>query len=235
MVREGEDAVETSLYESPLDSFEPFADLCREDLRPIELYARVTDVQKGGWLFMEGEPRRYVYCLAAGRIKISRLSRTGKEFILELIEPGEIFGESSLFEDGPQDSFGVAFEDSRVVTLPSAEVVKLMERQPDLLLRFTKLVGLRKKRIEGRLVNLAFQKVRGRVASLLLQLCHDYGVRGSDGISLQISLRQQEMTNLIGASREIVSHTLSDFRREGLIHSDDRKLIVRQMQPLEQI
>ena len=110
-----------------------------------------------------------------------------------------------------------------------------MQKQPDFLLELAKLVDLRKNRMEKRLATLALKKVRGRVASLLLQLCHDYGVRRSDGISLQIRLSHQEMANLIGVSRETVSNALSDFRRAGLINSDGRRLIVRQTLPLEQI
>ena len=154
---------------------------------------------------------------------------------MELIEPGEIFGEGSLFAEGPHDSFAIAFEDSEVVTLPSSVVGKLMQKKPEFLLELAKLVDLRKNRMERRLANIALKKVRGRVASLLLQLCHDYGVRGSDGISLQIRLGHQEMANLIGVSREIVSHTLSDFRRRGLINSRRGRLIVHQTLPLEQI
>jgi len=226
--------VGANLCESQLESVDALGGLDTEDLRSLEFHAQVVDVRKGDWLFMKGDPRSYVYCLVDGRIKISRLSPTGKEFILALIEPGEIFGESSLFMDGPHDSFGVASRDSRVVTIPSSELAKLMEKRSDLPLQLAKLVEHRRQRIERRLVTLAFHKVRGRVASLLLQLCQDYGVREIDGISLGIELRHQEMANLIGVSREIVSHTLSDFRREGLIDSDGRKLIVRQ-RLLEQI
>lgn len=226
---------EANLCESQLDSVEAFAGLDTEDIRSLELHMRVVDLPKGDWLFMEGDPRSDVYCLIDGRVKISRLSRTGKEFILALIEPGEIFGESSLFVDGPHDSFGVASQDSRVLAIPSSELAKLMEKHSGLPLRLAKLVERRRQKIERRLVATAFHKVRGRLASLLLQLCQDYGVRGIDGISLRIDLRHQEMANLIGVSREIVSHTLSDFRREGLIDSDGRTLIVRQTLLLEQI
>lgn len=224
-----------NIRESPLEGVEPFAELDIEELEQMDSVARVIDVPRNDWLYMEGDQRRHVYCLVSGRIKISRMSPTGKEFILELIEPGEIFGESCLFEDEPHDSFGIAFENSSVVTLPCADVMDLIERKPRVLLQLAKVVDIRKKRMESRLVILAFQKVRGRVASLLLQLCRDYGVRRADGVNLQIRLRHQEMANLIGVSREIVSHTLSDFRREGLIESNGRHLIVPQMQSLEHI
>lgn len=233
--REGANVVRSNLSESRLEGVEAFDDVAPEDLRTLELCARVVELPKGEPLFVEGDPRRDVYALVAGRIKVSRLSRRGKEFILELIEPGEVFGESSLFEDGPHDAFGVAFEDSRVISIPARELEAFMKTRLDLPLRLAKLVELRRKRMEMRLVALAFQNVRGRMASLLLQLCHDYGVRAGDGIRLGIELRHQEMANLIGVSREIVSHTLSDFRRKGLIDSEGRRLIVPQMLPLEEL
>lgn len=224
---------EAKLGEWKLADIEAFAGLEVVELRALELSTRVVDLPKGQWLFMEGDARRDVYCLVAGRIKISRLSRAGKEFILELVEPGEIFGESSLFEDGTHDADGIAFEDSRVVTLPSRELAKLMMKHADLPLRLARLLERRRKRMERRLVALALQKVRGRVASLLLQLCQDYGVPGIEGVSLGIDLRHQEIANLIGASREIVTHTLSDFRREGVIGSDGRTIVVRRPVALE--
>lgn len=169
-MREGANLLEENLG-SRLDGIETFGGVAREDLRWFELHARVMKIPKGRWLFMEGDPRSEVYCLVDGRIKISRLSRSGKEVVQELVEPGELFGESSLFEDGPHDSFGAAFEDSRVATLPARELANLMKKRSDFAFQFAMLIELRRKKMERRLVAFTVQKVRGRIASLLLQGC----------------------------------------------------------------
>lgn len=229
--------MQTSLPRSDLAELEAFVGLAPSDVRvrELELSRRDFDVSRGRFLFMEGEPRRYVYYLVEGRIKLSRISRSGRECILELVEPGEIFGESSLLDPGTHECDGVAFDDSRVVALPSRELRQLMTRGPELPLRVAQLVDRRRRRVARRLASLALQDTRGRLASLLVQLCRDYGVPGNEGIRLGIELRHRELASLIGASREIVCNTLSDFRREGLVGSSGRSLVVRRALMLERI
>lgn len=229
VLRRRRNLLEATLRESA------FCDWTLDEVRSVDAHARLLALSKNEWLFMEGDPRRHVYYLSSGRIKISRLSTEGKEFILDLIERGEVFGEGGLLEDGPQDSFGLALEDSAVIAISIARFMEILERRPELMLELAKLVSQRKKRMETRLASIALKRVRGRVATLLLQLSQDYGVRNHRGIALEIRLRQQEMGSLIGASREIVSQTLADFRRRGLIHSDGRRITILEAQTLEEI
>ncbi len=227
--------MQTIPEESHLEEVELFADLDSKDLQAFEPYTRVSNLSKDAWVYMEGDPRSHVYYLSSGRIKIFRLTHDGKEFILEFVEPGEIFGETSILEEGPEDSYGIAAEDSTVLVIPAARFAHFLTERPDFMLKLARLVSHRKKRMETRLVMLAFHTVRARLARLLLQLAEAYGVRRPRGIQLQIRLSRQEMGGLIGASREIVSHTISDYRREGLIEVDGRSLIILRTEALEQL
>ncbi len=214
---------------------ELFGDLSEAELRELEQSTRLVMLRRGEALYLEGDPRSSLHQLGSGRIKLSRISVDGKEFILDLVAPGEIFGEMTLLDDEPRDTMAVALEDSQVLAIPVAKLEALLQRRPELAWKVAKLIGRHRKRFESRVASLLFKKVQSRLAGLLLELGEEYGTRDSRGMLLQIQLNQQELGNLIGASREIVNQTLSDFRRRGFIGQEGRQLIIRHHQPLQQL
>ncbi len=218
-----------------LKRFDLFQGMSEEELKELDQISRMVVAKKGQPLYLPGDPGTSVFLLKSGRIKISRLSRDGKEFILDIVEPGEIFGEMSIVDGGPQDTTGETLEDSTLCVIPRVEFEGLLRRKPDLAFKVTKLIGLRRKEIESRLEDLVFKDVPGRLATLLLQLARDYGIPDSRGILLRIKLSQREIANLIGASREMVNHTLTDFRRRGFIGFEGRRLIILRREALEQL
>jgi len=209
--------------------------MSREELQELDRITHMVTVKRGQPLYLPGDPGTSVFLLKFGRIKVSRLSQEGKEFILDFIEPGQIFGEMSLVEGGPQETIAEALEDSLLCIIRGSDFEALLRTKPELAMRVTKLIGLRRKRIESRLEDLVFKDVPGRMATLLLQLAQDYGIPDSRGILLGIKLSQREMANLIGASREMVNHTLSEFRRKMLIAFEGRRIILRNPSALAQV
>ncbi len=119
--------------------------------------------------------------------------------------------------------------------IPCTRFETLIRSKPELALRLAQLIALRRGKIESGLEVLVFHKVPGRLANLLLELGRAYGVPDSRSTLLHIRLSQQEIGNPIGASREIVSSTLSDFRRQGLVDHAGGRLIIRRPQPLAQL
>ena len=218
-----------------LAASELFSDLSEAELRELEQSTRLIMLRRGELLYMQGDPRRSLHQLKSGRIKLSRISVDGKEFILDLVAPGEIFGEMTLLEDEPRDTMAVALEDSQVLAISVAKIEALLQRRPELIWKVAKLIGRRRKRFESRMASLLFKKVPSRLASVLLELGEEHGTSDSRGMLLPIQLNQQEIGNLIGASREIVNQTLADFRRRGFIGQEGRQLIIRHQQPLQQL
>lgn len=212
-----------------------FRDLSEEELQEVDRISRMITVKKGQPLYLPGDPGTSVFLLKLGRIKISRLSPEGKEFILDLIEPGEIFGELSLVAEGPQEAIAETLEDSLLCIIQRRDFEAILQRKPDLALRVAKFIGLKRKRIESRLEDLVFKDVPGRLAALLLQLARDYGVLDRRGVLLRIKLSQRELANLIGASREVVNQVLSEFRRKRLIDFEGRQIVILSQEALKAI
>ncbi len=222
-------------FTETLRSTELFADTSEEELRELSRPARLMMIAKGSPFYLSNEDRSAVYVLKSGRLKLSRLLHDGKEFILDLIEPGDMFGETSILDETPEETLGEALEDSTVCTFSSVNFERCLRTRPELALKMAKLMRARRKKTEDRLASLAFKKVPGRLAALLLRLSKDYGIPDARGTLLRIELSQREMGNLIGASREIVNLTLSDFRRQGLIAVDGRRLVICQEEHLERL
>jgi len=177
-------------------------------------------------IYFPTEPGQSVLLLARGRVKIKVLAPDGRETILAFIEEGELFGELALLDAAPRNEFAEAVTAATVIAMAREDMLWLMGQHADLSLQITKLVGLRRRRIENRLSNILFRSTRERVVALLLELVDSHGERQKQGWVVRLPLSHQEIANLIGATRETVTLTLGRLQAEGLIQVRRRRLVV---------
>lgn len=203
-----------------------FKEIPADDMEELARLTRMELAKKKEIIFLPGESSRQVYLLKTGRVKISRVSEEGREVTLALLQPGEIFGEIEILEGSARDTVAEAMEESQLCVIQKEQFLSLIRKRPELSFRLTKLIGLRLRRIESRVEDLVFRDVPSRLAHLLIQLSEEYGNPIQDGILLSIKITHQEMANLIGSIRETVSATLGEFKKEGLITFEGRKIII---------
>ena len=152
-----------------------FSQLELPELQRLETRCLIRKFPKGNPIYLPADHAEAVLLLASGRIKVCNLTSEGKQAILALIEPGEIFGELALFDAGQRDEYAEAIEPSSVILIPRQEMGRLMENHPSVTLSITRLMGLRRRRIERRLKSLLFKSNRDRLTHLLLELAEQYG------------------------------------------------------------
>jgi CRP/FNR family cyclic AMP-dependent transcriptional regulator len=198
----------------------------------IEGVSRVRKLPRGGIVFSPGEASDSVLLVAAGRIKLYHITADGKQAVLAMIDPGEVFGELSMLDGAPREEFAEAMEPTTVVGIPSATFQALMAELPDLTLGVTRLVGLRRRRIERRLKSLLFRSNRDRLVSLLVELAEKYGRRTPDGVELGIRLSHQDLASIIGSTRETVTVTLGELQNEGALVIRRRRIFLTQLERL---
>ena len=215
-----------------LKNAQVFKQLGEDDLSWLEARSRLRTFPRNSPVYLPADDADGVLVLAAGRVKICSVTPEGKQSILALIEPGEMFGELSIFDDGQREEFAEATEKSTVVLIPVDAMRELVERNPRLALGVTKLLGLRRRRIERRLKYLLFRSNRDRLTHLLLELAEDYGTWSGSHIQLNIKLSHQELASIIGSTRETVTVTLGQLQSEGLIQVGRRKLVLLQPKSL---
>lgn len=203
-----------------------FRELTEEDLKQVALMSDMLTLRRGQQIFIQGEPGSYVYCLVSGWVKISHFCQEGKELIVNIVMPGEIFGGILRGGEVVQDTMAEAMEDVLLCLIPRKSFEQLLQVHPELSFRLIELIGLRLKWIESRIADLVCKDVQARLATTLLHFASEHGTRDSRGVLLRPRITQQQLADLIGASRGVVNQTLGNFRRRGLISIEGRRIII---------
>ena len=197
------------------------------ELRELEVSTPSRTVDKGRLVYLPGDSSEAVLFLVEGRVKLSRLSTSGKEFILAIVEPGSFFGETGVLDERPRETMAEALETSTSLVVRAPAFRGLLKRRLELPMKLAQLMGRRQTQLEKQFMDVLYKNAPQRFADLLLQLSEHYGVRDSRGILLPIKLSQSALGNLLGVSREIVTHLFSGLRRSGVIVIADGWVIIQ--------
>ncbi len=203
-----------------------FDGITPSEMQEMEKITRMEEVKKRQPLYLPGDPSSNVYLLKQGRVKIANTAPSGKEVTFDILEPGEVFGELEVLEDAPRSTSAEALDDTLICVIPRKDFDQYLAMHPNVMVKLTKLIGLRLRKIQSRVEDLVFRDVPARLAHLLLELSKTDGVADKQGIRLKAKLTHQEMANLIGCSRETVSTTLGQFRDDGLILMEGRVVTI---------
>mgnify|MGYP000004553601 CR=1 FL=1 len=198
------------------------------------LRASMTEkrVPRGGVIFSEGEPGDRMYVILDGKVKLGQTSPDGRESLLAVLGPGEVFGELSLFDPGPRTATATAVTDTVVVGLGHADLRPWLTGRPEVAEALLQALAQRLRRTNEALADLVFSDVPGRVAKQLLELADKFGQPGPDGVLVHHDLTQEELAQLVGASRETVNKALADFTSRGWIEVDQRQVLLMDMERL---
>ncbi len=209
-----------------------FSQLSPEQLREVEAASFSREFSRGEVVYLPSDMSDSVLLLARGRVRLYHVTSDGKQAILGFIDPGEMFGELSLFSPGRRDEYAEAVDRSLVVLMPRDVVNGLMARYPQISLSLTRLYGMRLRRIERRLKSLLYRSSRERLVHLLLELAEKYGKPSECGLLINLRISHQDMASAIGATRETVTITLGELQQEGLIQIQRRRVCLQQVELL---
>ena len=203
-------------HEDVLARTEFFADVDPAILRGIASHATERSLIRGDVLFLEGDSPDSLYIVLRGRIAVTNKSTDGRESVLALMEPGDLFGEMGMLDDRPRSAGARALETSSVVRLPYEPVIALLRDDPALLWGVVRLLAGRLRNMDEALADSVFLDVTGRTAKRILELSD-----GADEFNLPVT--QEELAGMVGASRERVNKAISSFIRLGWIDQSERK------------
>jgi CRP/FNR family transcriptional regulator, cyclic AMP receptor protein len=209
-----------------------FRNLTVTQLSQLEVGARMRAFPRDSAVYLPSDNADCAFLLAEGRIRICSVTPEGKQAILAFVEPGEVFGELAIVQSGEREERAEAVVKSTVVQLPGRILRELVESSASLCLGVTKLIGMRRRRVERRLKSLLFRSNRERLVQLLIDLVQQYGQRSPSGIQLGIKLSHQDLASIIGCTRETVTTLLGEMQLEGLVQVSRRRVVVRDLQRL---
>tara|TARA_R110002095_G_scaffold2155_3_gene9129 strand:- start:5097 stop:5852 length:756 start_codon:yes stop_codon:yes gene_type:complete len=209
-----------------------FERLSQDQIAQVERNSSVRQFGRGNLVYLPTESSDSVFLLLSGRIKLYHITGEGKQALLALIEPGELFGELAILGGGDREEYAEAMLKSTILRIPGPIIQTLMEQHAAVSLGVTKLMGLRRQRVEQRLKSLLFRSNRDRLTYLLLDLAEKYGRLTAQGVLINIKLSHQELASIIGSTRETVTVLLGEMQDERSIDIQKRQIILRKAQHL---
>ena len=192
-----------------------------------------THMERGDVLFHEGDRGDTLYVIAEGKIKLGRTSPDGRENLVAILGPGEMFGELSLFDPGPRTMTATAVAETQLLGLGNDSLTGLLSGRPEVSKALLAALAQRLRRTNENLADLVFTDVPGRVAKALLDLSSRFGRPVEDGILVAHDLTQEELAQLVGASRETVNKALADFASRGWLRLEARAVLLHDVERLK--
>ncbi len=211
--------MDENLREAPL--FKALDDEAATSLRKSML---LQELKKGQTLFQEGQTGDRLYLVKSGKVKLSHASGDGRESVFMVLGPGDMFGELSLFDPGPRTSTAIAVTDSEILGLGHSDLKPWLQDRPEVAQALLQALAHRLRRTSETMSDLVFADVPGRVAKALLELGEKFGSKSGTGLSVHHDLTQEELAQLVGASRETVNKALADFASRGWIRLETRSV-----------
>jgi CRP/FNR family transcriptional regulator, cyclic AMP receptor protein len=203
-----------------------FQGVAPEAAQALESALRYGDYSRGETIFNENEQGDTLYIVMTGKVKVGRRAADGRENMLSVMGPSDMFGELSLFDPGPRTATATVLTDARLASLSHAELRPWISDRPEIAEQLLRVLARRLRRTNDALADLIFTDVPGRVAKALLGLADRFGTQEADGVRVAHDLTQEELAQLVGASRETVNKALADFAGRGWMRVESRAVTI---------
>lgn len=210
-----------------LKNLDLFSHMRDEEYKLLDRYSSMREVKRGDVLYLQGATDKSFYILKKGAVKITKLTPQGNELILDIFSGGTVFGEMMVLEPRERDESAVVVEDGLICILTKDNFDQLVQMVPGLAVRMNKMIGLKRWKIENRLIDLLYRTVEQRLARTFLNLLEDFGVPRDGGYLLKIKLTHKDYADLVASTRETVTATLNKMKHEGIVDFEGKHILIR--------
>jgi len=192
-------------------------------------------LKNGQVIFQKGDPGASLMAVLHGRVKIGAYSEDGKEIILNIVEPGQIFGEIALLDGKERTADATAMGPTTLLVLDRRDFIPFLEKNPKIAVRLIEVLCERVRRTSEMIESVAFLEYSARLAKLLLRLAENYGEETEDGVRINLRISQQDLGNLIASTRESVNRQLNAWAEEGVIELERGQITILDSDALEDL
>jgi CRP/FNR family cyclic AMP-dependent transcriptional regulator len=210
-----------------------FAALDAPTLADVARAVRAREAQAGEHILTEGEPCLGLYFVMRGQVRLMKTAADGREHVLRVLGPGATFNDVAVFDGGPNSDGAVAVGPTKVGYVPTATMVRLIERHPAIANAALKLLSQRQRSLGHVVGDLALRDVTARVARLLLGCIgqHEHIVEKAEFACARIT--HQEIAAMVGSVREVVQRALKELERDGAVTLHRSTIDIRDPAKLE--
>ena len=209
-----------------------FCDLEPEALDQLCRYAKHATLKRGATLFSKGDPGNCLYAVISGTVKMSVSSAEGRSAILNLIGPGEIFGEMALLDGLARSADAIANTNCDVFVIDRREFIPFVRNQPALAMKFIELLCTRLRSTSDQVEQIILQNLPGRLASALIRLTEKHKL--GPGVQT-IAITQQEISEMVGMTRESINKQLRVWAGRNWVRLEHGAIVVLNAEPLREL
>ena len=216
-------------FNTQLKSVPLFSNLSNRQLDILYKAGVIKKFTRGDVIVYQDDPGDTFYIVVSGSVRVTLLNENGSEIVLSVLKEGDFFGELSLLDNEPRSASVITMEDVTLFLLTRRQFYQLIITYPDILRKVLKEICCRLRNADEKIGSLAFLDVYGRTIRVLQQLAHEQGIKTRNGIEILHAPTHQELSRLVGTSRETVTRILKVLKENrNLISYKGRKLILRE-------
>ena len=209
-----------------LQSVSIFWDLNEDELGHIADKMVAKHFENGNYIFLEDSEGEQCLFVLEGSVKVTRLSKDGREVILAMLNEGDFFGEMSLLDGESRSANVIALEKTKVLTLDRNDFIAVVNDYPQIAVQLLKELARRLRKSDRQIASLSLSDAEKRIALCIIRFADEQGVIQNGKVSIPKTPIQQDIANMAGTSRETVSRALGLLEKEDLIERNGRELII---------
>jgi CRP/FNR family cyclic AMP-dependent transcriptional regulator len=177
----------------------------------------ILEYRKGQAIYGQDQPSSNIYLVIDGKVKVCRLADDGRQVVVDIYHTDEFFGESAFLSSIPRDEQAVAIENTKVMTWSTSEIEELVARRPRLAVALLQILAQRSREYGHRIESFSVDNIARRLARTLIRFSQRLGQNADDGSVQMMPFTHELFSQYVGTSREIVTHYMNQFRRQGYL------------------
>ena len=188
--------------------------------------SRIAEYKKGQLVYNQDQPSTSIYLVIEGKVKVSRMGDDGRQVVVDIYQPDEFFGESALLNLPHRSEQAAAFDDTRLMAWSTAEIEDMVAQRPRLAVALLQLLAKRTMDFTERIESLSMDNIARRLARSLIRFAGRLGTGGDNGSARMAPLTHELLAQYVGTSREIVTHYMNQFRKEGYLQYSRKGIVL---------
>jgi CRP/FNR family cyclic AMP-dependent transcriptional regulator len=177
----------------------------------------ILEYKKGQVIYNQDQPSTSIHLVIDGKVKVCRLADDGRQVVVDIYQPDEFFGESAFLGLAQRTEIAVALENTKVMTWTTNEIEEITMKRPKLAIALLQLLVQRSMDFGYRIESFSVDNIARRLARTLIRFSERLGSKNDDGSVQMIPFTHELLSQYVGTSREIVTHYMNQFRRQGYL------------------
>ena len=222
--------------QSSIDSLPLFACLSETDRQELAKHAVEVPIQKGQFIFREGDPADWFHIVQHGNVKCVKSNPEGREVTLKVLMPGDLFCcEASAFSGVSHPGCAQSMGEGTVIKIHRKTMLEVIQRNPEAAVSIINYLSHRLRESQDNAKAFALDRAEQRVAALLVNLAERSGIQESNGIRISVRLTHQDLADMAGLTKETTSRILSRFKKDNLIAGHGKQLLILHLPRLQEM